>query len=338
MDTSFMPEKISLAHLPTPIQKLERLSAELGGPEIFIKRDDFTGSEYSGNKIRKLEFSVAEAKRQGADFLITCGGIQSNHCRATAVVAARQSMGSFLVLRGEEPPNPNGNLFLDLLVGARIRFISPEDYSLRIDQIMQEIAEQLAKQGHKAYIIPEGASNAIGSFGYFAAAAEILLQMEQMNTRFDYIICADGSGGTHAGLLMGKKHFGLSSEIIAFNVCDDEHYFKDKVARICRNAAVQYRVPVKIEPEEIHVIDGYVGEGYALNTKDEIGFIVQIARTEGVILDPVYTGKAFRGMVDQIKKGRFDKKDKILFIHTGGHYGLFPKNDMFFDFFDIRKS
>ncbi len=329
MDTSFIPEKIPLAHLPTPIHKLERLSKEWGGPEIFIKRDDFTGSEYSGNKIRKLEFAIAEAKRQDADYLITCGGVQSNHARATAVAAARLKMGSFLVLRGEEPEIKDGNLLLDLLVGAKIRYISAEDYSNRIDEIMAEIAEELQNQGHRTYVIPEGASNAIGSFGYFTAMAEILLQMQDMDIQFDYVICADGSGGTHAGLLMGKKFYQVPAEVIGVNVCDDEAYFFEKITRICRNAAVQYRVPVKIDPAEIRVIDGYVGEGYALNRKEEIEFIQQIARTEGVILDPVYTAKAFFGIRDQIEKGFFKKGEKILFIHTGGIFGLFPKKELF---------
>ena len=332
MDMSFFPEKISLAHLPTPIHKLSRLSAELAGPEIYLKRDDFTGSEYSGNKIRKLEFAVAEAQRQGADFLITCGGIQSNHCRATAVVAARLGLGCYLVLRGEQPAEKDGNLLLDLLVGARIRYISADDYRNRVDEIMQEIAQELAREGHKAYIIPEGASNAIGSFGYFAATAEILQQTRQMDIEFDYIVCADGSGGTHAGLLLGKKHFELPAQILAFNVCDDAAFFKEKVARICRNAAVQYRVPVEITEEDIAVIDGYVGDGYALNRPEEIEFIAQIAKSEGVILDAVYTGKAFRGLCDQIQQGNFNRKDKILFIHTGGHFGLFPKRKLFDQF------
>ncbi|NOZ61425.1 MAG: D-cysteine desulfhydrase family protein [Calditrichaeota bacterium] len=329
MGKNFIPGKMSLARLPTPIQKLERLTKKWNSPEIYIKRDDFTGSEYSGNKIRKLEFSIAEAKRQSANFLITCGGVQSNHARATAVAAARLGMGSFLVLRGEEPEEKDGNLFLDLLVGARVRYISAEDYRNRVEEIMGEIGDELAAEGHKAYIVPEGASNAIGSFGYFTAAAEILQQMNEMGINFDYIVCADGSGGTHAGLLMGKKFFQLSSEIIGINVCDDADYFKEKVTRICRNAAMQYRVPVTVEAEEVHVIDGYVGEGYALNRPEEIEFISQIAKLEGVILDPVYTGKAFFGVYDQIQKGFFKKEDKILFIHTGGIFGLFPKKNLF---------
>ena len=329
MDTSFIPKKITLANLPTPIQKLERLSRSWGGPEIFVKRDDFTGSEYSGNKIRKLEFSVAEAKRQGADFLITCGGVQSNHARATAVAATRLGMGSVLALRGEKPEEIDGNLFLDLLVGAQIRYVSAEDYRNRIDEIMSEIAEQLAAEGKRAYIIPEGASNAIGSFGYFSATAEILQQISEMQIQFDYIICADGSGGTHAGLLMGKKFFKLQAEIIGINVCDDADYFKEKVTRICRNASVQYRVPVTVQPDDVRVIDGYVGEGYALNRQEEIDFIREIAELEGVILDPVYTGKAFFGVHDQIQQGNFKKGEKILFIHTGGIFGLFPKKDLF---------
>ncbi len=324
------PVKISLANLPTPIEKLTRLSNQWGGPELYVKRDDLTEMAMSGNKIRKLEFVTAEAQRQGADLLITCGGIQSNHARATAVAATKLGMKSYLVLRGQEPDEADGNLLLDFLVGAKVKYITREDYSTRVHEIMRELAEQLKGEGYHPYIIPEGASNELGAIGYVAAIEEIKNQLNGMKLEIDYLICAVGSGGTHAGLLLGKKLFQQPFEILGFNVCDDEAYFVNKISRISRDAIERFELKVDFKAEDIHIIDGYVGEGYALNRPDEIDFIKQVALIEGLILDPVYTAKALFGVRDQIQKGRFKKGQKILFIHTGGLFGLFPKRKLFF--------
>lgn len=220
--------RLKLANLPTPIEKLERLSAEWGGPEIYVKRDDFTGIALSGNKIRKLEFVIADAMEKSADLLITCGGIQSNHARATAVAATRLGMKSYLVLRGEAGSVKDGNELLDLLVGARIKYITPEDYSTRVNEIMLELAEDLIKQGYRPYIIPEGASNDIGAFGYIAATEEIAEQIRRLKLEIDYVVCAVGSGGTYAGLLLGQRVFNQKYQVIGFNVCDDEAFFCGK--------------------------------------------------------------------------------------------------------------
>lgn len=324
------PPRISLANLPTPIEKLKRLSGQWGGPEIYVKRDDLTGMALSGNKIRKLEFVIAEARYQGADLLITCGGIQSNHARATAVAATKLGMKSYLVLRGQEGGEADGNFLLDLLVGAKVKYITPEDYSTRVDEIMEALAKELETEGYHPYVIPEGASNELGAIGYLAATEEIVGQLQKMNLDIDYIVCAVGSGGTHAGLLLGQKLYDQNYQVIGFNVCDDEAYFVEKINRISISAIDRFTFPVDFEKEDITIIDGYVGEGYALNRPDEIDFIKQVAMTEGLILDPVYTGKAFFGLKDQISKGRFKKGEKILFIHTGGLFGLFPKRGLFF--------
>ena len=323
------PPRIMLANLPTPIEKLERLTEQWGGIEIYVKRDDLTGMALSGNKIRKLEFVIAEARNRGADLLITCGGIQSNHARATAVAATKLGMKSYLVLRGQEGGEADGNLLLDFLAGAKVKYITPEDYSTCVDEIMIELAEELKQDGYHPYVIPEGASNELGAMGYLAATEEIKNQLDAMKLDITYLACADGSGGTHAGLLLGQKYYNQNYQVVGVNVCDDEAYFVDKINRISNKAIDRFNLIVDFKKEDIKIIDGYVGEGYALNRQQEIDFIKQVALTEGIILDPVYTGKALFGIRDQILKGRFKKGERILFIHTGGLFGLFPKRGLF---------
>ncbi|MDZ7377000.1 MAG: pyridoxal-phosphate dependent enzyme [candidate division KSB1 bacterium] len=240
------PDRIRLANLPTPIEKLDRICVQWGGPQIYVKRDDLTGMALSGNKIRKLEFVIAEARNQGADLLITCGGVQSNHARATAVAAAKLGMACYLVLRGSSDSPIDGNLLLDRLVGARIKFISAEDYSKRVDEIMAELALQLKHDGFHPYIIPEGASNELGCMGYVAAMAEINKQMAELNFVFDHIICATGSGGTQAGLILGKKLFAPDCDVIGFNVCDDEAYFVRKIRHIATMAIERFSIPISL--------------------------------------------------------------------------------------------
>lgn len=323
------PESINLANLPTKIEKLERLTDLLGGPNIFIKRDDQTGTEVSGNKIRKLEFSAKEAINKGCDTLITCGGIQSNHARATAAVAAKLGLKSCLVLRGTEGSSVDGNYFLDRLLGSDIRFISSEDYSKRRFEIMCGIKEELQNKGFKPYIIPEGASNGIGCFGYFKAMEEIIQQEKEMGIHFDMIVSAVGSGGTYAGQFLGNKIMKNNADIYGVNVCDDEGYFKNRVYDIVQECLEYLKNDISFSKEEINIIDGYVGRGYALSRPEELEFIYNLAKLEGVILDPVYTGKAMYGLVQEIKKGRFRDYENILFIHTGGLFGVFPQKDLF---------
>lgn len=324
-----IPEKLSLANLPTKIEKLDRLTKYLGGPNIYIKRDDQTGSELSGNKIRKLEFAVKEAQKLGCNLLITCGGNQSNHVRATAAVAAKLGMKSCLVLRGDRNTPPDGNHFLDLLLGADVRFISPEDYSSRRMEIMEEIKIEYEKKGMKPYVIPEGASNGIGTFGYYLGMEEIIKQQKEMGIRFDGIVLAVGSGGTYAGLYLANKIFNNSGRIHGINVCDNEEYFVNKIYDILIDSKKYYSEEVAISRDDISIIDGYVGAGYAKSSKKELEFIQFIAKLEGLILDPVYTGKAMYGMVEEIKKGRFKGDENLLFIHTGGMFGLFPQKELF---------
>lgn len=324
-----IPERIILANLPTKIEKLERISAQLQGPSIYMKRDDQTGTELSGNKIRKLEYCIREAIDQGCDTLITCGGIQSNHCRATAAAAAKLGLKAIVVLRGHEPDTYEGNLLLDHLLGAEVRWISSEDYRDHRMDIMHTIADEVSAKGQQAYVIPEGASSGIGAFGYFSALQEIVQQEQELGISFDAVIVAVGSGGTHGGLLLAQQLLPTSHRIIGINVCDDEDYFKKAITKVIEESAHYLDQSVTIPTEAIEIIDGYVGKGYAQSQPQELQCIKDLASLEGVILDPVYTGKAFYGLLEEIRKGTFKDLQNILFIHTGGLYGLFPHSTSF---------
>lgn len=323
-----LPERISLAHLPTPIQPLDRLSRKLG-ITLSLKRDDHTGIEFSGNKVRKLEFAVKEALDQGAEVLITCGGIQSNHARATAAVARRLGLDCHLVLRGTPDIPDHGNLLLDQLLGAALTFMDPEDFNDRHMERMVSLQAAYAAEGKKAYLLPIGASNAIGTFGYMAAYEEILLQEQNQSTVFDTIVCAVGSGGTHAGLVLGNLIHGNRHQIIGIPIADDAAHFAPIIRGLVDECLARVAPDISLPEKAVQFIDGYAGRGYALNTPEEMDFIRRIARDEGVVLDPVYTGKAFRGLVTELEKGSLPTARNILFIHTGGLYGLFPKASEF---------
>lgn len=323
-----MPASISLANLPTRIEKLERLSKELG-KNIYIKRDDFTGCEISGNKVRKLEFSIKEGIDQGCDTFITCGGIQSNHARATAAVAARLGLRVILVLRSNEEPAMEGNYFVDKLLGADVRIITSEEYSEKRQEIMEKIKADTDAAGHKAYIIPEGASNGIGTFGYLKCMKEIEEQEKGLGITFDTILSAVGSGGTYGGLFLGNKLLGLGKKVVGVNVCDDAEFFKNRIKDIINESLKYLEEKLEFSKDEMCMIDGYVGRGYALSRPEELEFIAKLGREEGIILDPVYTGKTMYGFYNEVKKGNLKDCKNILFIHTGGFFGLFPKQKEF---------
>jgi D-cysteine desulfhydrase len=331
------PPRVELANLPTRVQSLDRLSSELGGPRLFVKRDDETGSDLSGNKVRKLEFLLAEAEREHADLILTCGGIQSNHCRATALAARRRGMDSILFLRGEDPPDRDGNLFLDSLIGADIRFVTPETYADR-QRVMSEEAQRQKAGGRRPYIIPEGGSNALGSLGYVAMLVELMDQASEdrgvHRSRFpwDHIVCATGSGGTVAGLLLGARLLGLETKIWGINVCDDARYFEDRVLDIAAQFEARWRpellpsgtpAPAPLDRGSIQILEGYKGPAYARTYPEEIDLIREVARRDGLLLDPVYTGKAFHGMLVEARRGRFGRDTNVLFVHTGGIFSLF---------------
>lgn len=334
-------KRIRLANLPTKIYRLDRLSGELGA-NIYIKRDDQTGSELSGNKVRKLEFETADALEKGCNLLITCGGIQSNHCRATVAAATILGMKSAVLLRISDTPPVKGNYFLDRLLGADVRFCNQEEYRYHRMEIMEEMARKYESEGYKPYIIPEGASNAIGTLGYYNCMQEILAQEKEMGITFNTVIVATGSGGTIAGLHLANELGNLGKRCIGMAVCDDVEYFTniaDDISNSAKSLLSQYLDTedfsnAVLKRENIEINDKYVGIGYALSRPEELEFIRKIARLEGVILDPVYTGKAMYGLWNELQKDadpktRIDPKDNILFIHTGGLYGLFPISETF---------
>jgi D-cysteine desulfhydrase len=299
------PPRVELARLPTPLHPLERLSARWGGPLVVVKRDDLTGVALSGNKVRKLEFALAEAVAQGARKVLTCGGVQSNHCRATAAACARLGLACVVHLRtAERPPEPDGNHLLDLLFGAEVRFVTPEEY------------RGLGPTG-EGYWVPEGASNEIGAWGYVHASAEL------KRRRFAACVHATGSGGTTAGLALGHSLHRIRTPLVAVPVCDDAAYFAARVESITR--AARMRWPELPAPAPVEYLDGFKGRGYALSRPEEWSLLREVAETEGILLDPVYTVKAMMALRQAIRDGRFAKGEEVLFLHTGGVFGLFPK-------------
>lgn len=318
------PPRLSVAQLPTPIALLERTSAAWGGPRVWVKRDDDTGGVLSGNKVRKLAYVVHEAIDQGADTLITCGGLQSNHCRATAALARRFGLEVVLCLRGAEPLLPQGNYLLDRLLGAEVRFITPEQYRAR-DEVTRAVVQELRARGRRPYVVAEGASMALGAWGYIEACEEIARAQDELGVVFDAIVHAVGSGGTSAGMELGVRLFALRARVFGVNVCDDEAYFRPLIHRIAREAIERFRLPVELAAEEIGIIDGYVGRGYGQNRPEEWTAILETGRREGLILDPVYTGKAFYALSREVQEGRLSGARDVLFLHTGGVYELFPK-------------
>ena len=324
-------EKLTLANLPTKIEKLERLSEEFG-TNLYIKRDDHTGSEISGNKVRKLEYLAKDAQDNGYNLLITCGGIQSNHCRATVAVATKLGMKSAVLLRIDAQPPVVGNYFLDKLMGADVKFCTRPEYSNSRAEIMEAMAEEYRKQGYKPYVIPEGASNEIGTLGYYNCMNEIVEQEKQLGITFDTVVVATGSGGTAAGLYLANELHGYGKRVVSMAVCDDIAYFTEIIDRISNGAKAylpEYK-DAQLNKENIEVIDKYVGLGYAISRPEELEFIKHVAQTEAVVLDPVYTGKAMYGVYNELKEGGALVGSKnILFIHTGGLFGLFPVSEQF---------
>ena len=318
---SLLARRITMAHLPTPVHYLPRLSKTLG-ISLFVKRDDLTESVASGNKLRKMEYLLFDAREQGADTLVTCGGVQSNHCRAVAWVAAKAGLRSVLLLRGEAPRTLEGNLLVDRLLGAEVRFYSPAEFQ-DIDGIQASVCEALRAEGRHPYWIPMGGSNAVGALGY----VRMVQELSDADLRFDHIYCAMGSGGTYAGLWIGARHFQRNERLHAVAVCDDTAYFAGELARIRKEFRGRFGWAVDLSGAEGGMDDRYVGIGYALNTGEELAQLIHFAETEGLLLDPVYTLKAFLGMRDHIRRGIIRAGEKVLFVHTGGHYGIFPAHE-----------
>lgn len=315
-----LPERLDLARLDTPIVPLRRLSAHLGGPMIWVKRDDQTGAAESGNKIRKLQFTVAEALRGGADTLITCGGLQSNHARTTVVVARRMGLNVELVLRGEAPERLEGNLLLDALLGATVHLYDPETYANK-DALMQQRAEALRAAGRSPFVVAEGCSMPSGSWGYIEAMREVVRWQAEHAVTFDAIVSGVGSGGTAAGIELGARLHDFTGQVVGVPVCDDEAFFREKIGRLCAETVRDYSLGVDVPAEDIGLLGGYVGGGYGVSSEAERDSLIMLARAEGIVLEPVYSGKAFHALHREIG-GRFAGMKNVLFLHTGGVFGL----------------
>ena len=316
-------KRLELANLPTPIAKLNLLSEELN-KNIYIKRDDMTGIELSGNKVRKLEYAISEALSEGAKVLITCGGIQSNHARATVAAARMLGLKAHLVLRSNPNPKVEGNYLLDTLYGAEVTLLPPAEFDQSYLATMNQLKEDYEQKGMPAYILPLGASNGIGNFGYCNAFAEILSQEKALGIHFDTLVCTVGSGGTYGGLFLGNYIYRAQKKIMGVNISADAPYFQKVISEIVTDSLKILHQKEVISPESIEILDGYAGLGYALSQPHEIDFIKDFAQKEGIILDPVYTGKAMRGLVSEVEKGTFRDAENILFIHTGGLLGFVP--------------
>lgn len=318
------PPRGNWARLPTPVEKL-KLSAELG-IDLWVKRDDQTGFELAGNKVRKLEFLAQDALDKGATTLVTCGGVQSNHCRATAALAAKLGLRCVLLLRGEEP-SLSSNFLLDKLFGAEVFFLTKEQYYEGMGELRIMIDSQIRSQGGKSYFIPEGGSNGLGAFGYAEAFLELERQRKEAGEApYDSVVFAHGSGGTHAGLILGKLMSGEEAEgtrLIGVNVCYDAKESFRRTKDALWQAIQQYKLPYSFAAQDAEILDGFLGRGYALSTPEEIEFLKKVARLEGMLVDPVYTGKALRGLYEtaKAKPGYFGQR--VLFVHTGGGFGLF---------------
>ncbi|QFU76019.1 D-cysteine desulfhydrase family protein [Halioglobus maricola] len=323
------PRKNDLAQIPTPLLPLDRASERWGcGHRLWVKRDDLTGSALSGNKVRKLEYITAHAQDHGFDTLITCGGIQSNHCRATAFAGAQLGLSVHLILRGLEEGPRDGNLLLDHLAGATVNCYSTREYVEGLDGLFEQWQAHYAALGRKALAIPTGGSDGIGLWGYIAACEELKADFGHANIERAHIVTATGSGGTQAGLTLGAALHQLPADVWGVNVCDDEQYFIDKVAADIAHWHSLYPEAPAVD-YATRVLDGYVGPGYGKAGAEVFDLIAQLAALEGIVLDPVYTGKAFRGMLDEIAAGRFTGCQDIVFMHTGGIFGVFPQAEGF---------
>lgn len=314
----------------TPLEFLPNFTAALGGPNIYIKRDDLLGLTMGGNKTRKLEFLMAEALEQGADTILTCGAVQSNHCRLTLAAAVKEGLKCQLILEERVPGSYNkeasGNNYLFNLLGVEDVHIVQGGADMMGE--LEKLAEKLKAEGRKPYIIPGGGSNVTGSLGYVACAQEIVEQMFEMAVSFDHVIACSGSGGTHAGLVAGFKSTNVHIPIIGLSVGKDKVTQANNIVKLVDKVCTKLELDNPVTEEDIVVLDDYVGPGYGLPTKEMVEAIQLLARTEGILTDPVYTGKVLAGLIDLVKKGTFKDSDNILFLHTGGSPALYAYEDV----------
>ncbi|WOJ95648.1 D-cysteine desulfhydrase [Congregibacter brevis] len=323
--------RLHFAHLPTPLEPLKNLSRSLGGPNIWIKRDDCTGLAGGGNKTRKLEFLMADAEQQGADTVITQGATQSNHARQTAAIAAKMGMHCEIILENRtgstiDDYNYNGNVFLDELFEASI---SRVDGGTDMNAAMETLADKLRSDGKKPYIIPGGGSNPIGALGYVHCAMELLYQADSTGLRMDLVTHGTGSAGTQAGLVAGFAGSNSQVPVLGIGVRAPKPLQEENVFNLANSTAELLGITGAVQREHVQANCDYVGEGYGIPTPGTIEAIEIFARTESILLDPVYSGKGAAGLIDLIRQGHFEKDQNIVFIHTGGSQALFAYRDAF---------
>ncbi len=332
----------NLVHLPTPLQKMENLSKELGGPEIFIKRDDLTGLAFGGNKSRKLEFIIQDALDKKSDVIITWASVQSNWCLQTAAAARKFGIKPFLILfkTYDLPEEKDGNLLLDFILDAEIQIREAEKGKVVSEEYAQEIiaeaANEIKEWGYNPYVAPIGGSmvggsmdKPLGAISYLNACAEMMEQAEGLDLDFNYIVHATGSGGTQAGLAVGAKALSDKIKVVGVSVSEQKDVFQKDVLIIAQDTTRALDLDLSMDEEDITVLDEYIQEGYGIVNKEVSETVRLVAQKEGIFLDPVYTGKAMVGLVDLINKGYFKKEDKIVFFHTGGTPALFPNKHHF---------
>ena len=310
-----------LAALPTPLEECPRLSAALGEARVFIKRDDLTGLAFGGNKSRQLEFVLGQAQAEGVDVLLATAAIQSNLCRQVAAAACKLGMRCVLVLRGQEPPARQGNLLLDQLLGADVRFVDTADLSVT-DEVLRQIALVMRREGHKPLIINRGWTlGPYGAAGYVNCALELSDQMQAQGIAANYVYLVCGST-THAGLLLGLKWLGVQTRVVGINLAP-RRPAHELIVPIGRETAELLGIDTALLPEEVRAVDDYVGGGYGVLTEEVVEAVRLLARTEGILVDPVYTGKALSGLIGDVRRGRIGPGETAVFLHTGGTPALF---------------
>jgi len=318
--------KASLGYFPTPLIELTRLSKTLGGPNIYMKRDDNTGLALGGNKTRKLEYIMGDALAKGADTVITAGAIQSNHCRQTAGAAASLGLECHLVLGGKKPEQPQGNLLLDKVYGCHIHWTGEN----RKGEDIPALVAQLKAEGKKPYVIPYGGSNELGAIAFIEAYKELNAQREALKVDFSHIIFASSSGATHAGLMLGNKMLETYSQIVGINIDKgemDKVPFDEHIVSLANSTAQYIAADYQFTADDLILNSDYVGDGYGVIGELEKEAIALTAQNEGILLDPVYTGRAMGGLVDMIRTGQIKATDNVLFWHTGGAPALFAYAD-----------
>ncbi|WKD48493.1 D-cysteine desulfhydrase family protein [Microbulbifer spongiae] len=328
-----LPARLRLANLPTPLQPLSRISERFsypcGGPRIWVKRDDLTESGMSGNKLRKLEFVTAAATGQGCDTLITCGGIQSNHCRTTALVGARLGLQVQLLLRGGTSEEMDGNFLLDHLADASVAVYLAREYKEALSGLFQYWAEDYRSRGHRPFCIPTGASDGLGIWGYIEASRELMTDCLAYGFEPEHIVCATGSGGTQAGLTLGCHLLETGCKVTGYAVCDNAAYFQAKVREDIRHWCALVGEKIETDALAVCVNADYIGPGYAQAERPVYQTIAEVASLEGLLLDPVYTGKAFHGLLQDLNMGKYAGAKNLVFVHTGGQFALFPYRQHF---------